>query len=95
VINGLVFHPYILQRYNMAHPIPGNTCPYCGHNYTHAGGPKNPPVEGDFSVCIRCSEPAVFDEHLKLRKPSDAELIAMSMSNELEDVVKRVRALPP
>lgn len=68
-----------------------NHCPYCNHKFTHAGGQDHPPEPDDYSVCIRCAKPAIFDHDLKLRKPNEAELVAMAMDDDLEDMIQRVR----
>jgi hypothetical protein len=36
------------------------------------------PNPGDFSICIKCKETLVFDNDLKLRRPTAEELNEMS-----------------
>jgi hypothetical protein len=55
-------------------------CAYCGHEVTaatslsHEGATPKP---GDPTLCIECGEWLWFDDHLRLRKPTDDELMML------------------
>jgi hypothetical protein len=50
-------------------------CPYCKHKLDTATNTEDnqQPQPGDFSVCINCAEPLVFDEDMDLRPCTLAE----------------------
>jgi len=56
--------------------LPPDHCPHCGHEITAASifGQKVAPSPEDFTVCIECRKLAVFDEKLRLRKPTPDEI---------------------
>lgn len=62
---------------------PDNRCPYCNALTDCATDPfdDSRPSPGDASVCIKCSEVAVFADDLSLRKPTEEE--AMDFSSDL------------
>jgi len=64
-----------MRKYQKDYNIPDNNCPYCGHYVDQAMQENNlcAPGPGDICICIRCSEVAVFDDTLRLRKPTQAE----------------------
>lgn len=58
---------------------PPTACPSCRARVsgaTHVGGPAGPraPHPGAATVCAYCAAPAVYDDELQLRHPTDAEL---------------------
>jgi hypothetical protein len=67
-------------------------CLNCGHKFDHAGSVKEqkPPEPGDGCLCIACSHIMVFDENLRLREATPAELDALAAD---DDVVKTAIAL--
>lgn len=68
------------------HPIPDQLCPHCGHGVTHAGAlieKTAAPRPGDWSVCIRCGEVAVFDVGLRQRKPDPIEAAAAALDRKV------------
>ena len=46
------------------------------------------PVEGNFTVCVYCSHLMVFDTELKLRQPTDDEIIAAAAN---PDIIRAMR----
>ena len=62
---------------NVAHTDLDQECPLCGYVMnavtcvTEKGGVR--PQEGDTTICASCVRPLMFDESLKLRKPSKLE----------------------
>jgi hypothetical protein len=59
--------------------IPEQCCPFCGKSITTVKG-EGLPIEGDVTVCYECLEISVFDDQLKMRKPTadeEKEFIAM------------------
>lgn len=48
-------------------------CWSCGKELDGATGKEGGPSPGDFSLCVECGELNVYDDNLKLRKPTDDE----------------------
>jgi hypothetical protein len=64
-------------------------CPKCGYAmdaHTGTAGNKEPPRPGDIGVCVGCMSPFIFDENLKLREPTDAEMDAIP-----KDIMVKIR----
>lgn len=57
-------------------PTPKSVCPYCDHVLDTAGGGERAPEAGDLTICVYCTQPLVFDEHVRARKPNDGEIEA-------------------
>lgn len=52
-------------------------CPHCGHRLnasSNAASDPAAPVEGDYTLCVRCHEVLVFGPELQLRVPKLVEL---------------------
>jgi hypothetical protein len=63
-----------------------NTCPHCGYRTTKASlecGPVSSPTPGAVSLCLRCGEWSIFDQQLKLRKPTDDEFMEIAEDEDL------------
>ena len=61
-------------------------CPFCGtyHNAatdTDFGGSM--PCPGDIAVCFDCTAVAVYDDDLRLRRPTDAESAEIKRDPEI------------
>ena len=58
--------------------VPITFCPFCGHTLDAAtAGPMTPeatPGPGDVTLCVGCVNVLIFDDDLKARKPTPAEL---------------------
>lgn len=52
-------------------------CPTCGSSCNYWGDfadANSKPGPGDFTICFGCTDLLVFTAHMKVRKPTDAEL---------------------
>lgn len=53
-------------------------CPFCNYILNAAtAGPHNPdasPEPNDATICINCGGVLIYDEHTRVRKPTDQEL---------------------
>jgi hypothetical protein len=60
---------------------PACRCPYCGRKLSAAShfSEEVAPHPGDISICIGCGEVLLFDEGLRVRRPTTAELIELQM----------------
>lgn len=73
--------------------IPAN-CPYCGrHHDLHSSRENIKPTPGDISLCIGCSEIAVFTDDLQLRKPTEAEVDIIDADEDLQHELSKLRAV--
>jgi hypothetical protein len=73
---------------------PESKCPYCGARLNYAtplGEPSNTPDPGSVSLCIRCCQWLVFDRELKLRKPTQGELVTIKAEPFLQDVQRKAQ----
>jgi len=72
-------------------------CPYCRHLLRDAqrvdeGDPAEAPAPGAVAICPYCTKTAMFDENVKLRKVTDAELAELQRSRSyllLRTLVRR------
>lgn len=59
------------------HRTKPDRCPDCGKTIDAAGNASldetGPPSPGDWSLCFACSAVLVFDENLRVRRPTLAE----------------------
>lgn len=65
----------------MSTRTPTCNCPWCSEEVTAATDPKDEgksPSSGDATLCLYCGEWCVFDTDLTLRKPTDAEFVALA-----------------
>jgi hypothetical protein len=72
--------------------VPMSRCTNCGEENDGALGigVDKSPRPGDYSLCIECGHLMVFDEQLKVRDPTSAELDAIAGN---ENLVKASNAL--
>ena len=68
------------------HRVPGSRCPLCGHKLDAAMGidSDEPPDPGDYSVCINCASPLVYNDDLSLRLMTGQELRELHPQNRRE-----------
>jgi hypothetical protein len=81
--------------------LPGSDCPYCSKRLDAATSTEGDhrPKPGDTSFCLYCAHPLVFDESLRLRKPTAEEMREFAADRHfqvvwdavLKDVVARER----
>ena len=74
--------------------LPISQCPYCGQRLDAASPADHSdavPAPGDFTVCIICASPLVFDRKLRVRKPKPGEVPADCEGLDL--VMRAVRSL--
>ena len=76
------------------HQIIESSCPSCGEAMTGAAGVESDdaPTPGDISVCLYCRALLVFGNDLKLRMPTDAELIEMAGNKQMIAIVNAIGA---
>lgn len=60
-------------RFDKTSKMPVSSCPCCGRALDGATGDAPKPEPGDFTICLYCAEPALFDEDLQLRAPTGEE----------------------
>ena len=75
--------------------LPADACPYCGHPLDAASSrdPQARPSPGDETLCIECGEWLVFGDELRLRKPSDDELVKIGLDPDAQLVRRAWRNL--
>ena len=80
------------QRMQDGLRLPAMKCVGCGTKLdgaTHPDDENAIPSPGDYSICLYCGALSVFDDTLKLRPPSIAELMAIAGTNVLLDLQRR------
>lgn len=75
--------------------VPKTECPYCGkvNDLASSFKGKEKPEPGDISICIKCAGILVFDEELRIRRPTDSELINIQTSQSWSEVAKVIQAV--
>lgn len=71
----------VLNAYAKNIRVPMSRCPNCDEPNDYAGavdGSDAKPRPGDASICWRCGHLCVFDEDLRLKNPSDAQITAIA-----------------
>ena len=70
--------------------VPKMRCANCGKRLDRASGVVDrqarnvqKPIPGDISLCIGCGHLSVFDENLRLRPPTDDEVIKWAGDDRL------------
>jgi hypothetical protein len=70
--------------------VPETSCANCGKRLDRASGVVDKharnfkrPQAGDLSLCIGCGHVSVFDEDLRLRPPTDAEIVKWAADDRL------------
>jgi hypothetical protein len=70
--------------------VPETSCANCGKRLDRASGVVDKharnfkrPQAGDLSLCIGCGHVSVFDENLRLREPTDAEIVRWAADDRL------------
>lgn len=55
-------------------------CPWCGKkNEVNRGvGHDEPPSPGDVSICFECTQLGVYDDEMRMRKPTAEEAVVLS-----------------
>lgn len=72
---------------------PSTTCYNCGKLLdmaTNAGRKVFDPHPGAISICLYCLAIAVFDEDLRLRKPTEEEAETFANSEQIQTAIKRL-----
>ena len=76
------------------HIIDPSPCSFCGAKLDRAYSPNGHEIEpGDFSICIYCRELGVYDNDMKLRKPTEEEYIEIAGSSQLREYSKAFRRI--
>jgi hypothetical protein len=73
--------------------LPMDECPVCHYEFdsatlVHGDGRPSP---GNFTLCMKCGEILIFDEHLKVQPPSVSQL--MNLSPGLSRILDRAQRL--
>jgi hypothetical protein len=71
--------------------FPPLQCTFCGHvhdatTFLPQQGQEHPPVDGDYSLCIECGEPSIFQigslGGVTLRRPNAHELAEFAVDHQ-------------
>lgn len=77
--------------------LPESKCVRCGYVIDMATSLADPevhiPKAGDISLCLKCGLLSLFDENLKLRAPSDEEIVELLKNKEEWDQVCKAVAI--
>lgn len=77
--------------------VPLSKCPNCGYKLDACTatkpGPDVRPSPGDASVCYRCGEILVFDERLRIVRPTPQQLAELRASKKLWRILERASLL--
>jgi hypothetical protein len=71
------------------HDTLNDSCPFCGKQIdcaTNTDDQKTEPTPGDFSLCMDCGEWLTFDDHLKVRKPTDEEYLEIAEDKDMRKI---------
>ena len=75
--------------------IKPNTCKACGYQFdgaaTIVGDAR--PNPGDYSVCLKCTDVAVFDEQLNVRPATAEEREAARTNPEVRRIIRAIKLL--
>ncbi|MCY3569295.1 MAG: hypothetical protein OXH38_11750 [Chloroflexi bacterium] len=61
-------------KFDRTSQLPASACPTCGKVLDAATGDAPKPSPGDFTICLCCAEPALFDDDLALGAPTGEEV---------------------
>ena len=59
---------------NLDSEVPESSCCECGQQLDGAAGHERP-SPGDYSMCVYCTSLNIFDDDLRLRRPTDEEYL--------------------
>jgi hypothetical protein len=71
---------------------PADKCSSCGYRFnatTDLTGDAVP-RPGDYSICIKCGHLMVFNDDLRLREPTDAEIVEVAGDPQMLDMQKAI-----
>ena len=71
--------------------VPSSPCCECGKMLDGAAGPCKP-SPGDVSLCFECGSLNVFDDDLKLRRPTDEEMLFVAANSEIQELRRSINA---
>jgi hypothetical protein len=73
-------------------PVPESSCPWCGHEMTHAGDPSGmgSPKPGDISICAHCAGFLQLGTDLSVKKlePSTEVHLMANQPEAYENLVQ-------
>lgn len=71
------------MTFRLDHTLPASTCPSCGHalNAVQCFTAGEPPSPGDVAVCGYCGELLVFDDELRHRRATRADLDGLTVGD--------------
>lgn len=88
-----------MNRPSKRHRTVPSSCPYCDYRLDSASNildhDEAGPKPGDWTICISCAQPLVFDENIIVRKPraGEAEAMDAALKAKLELLARAVRTV--
>jgi len=79
---------------NQGQLLPTCTCTTCGKDLDAATDPTGDarPKVGDVSICVYCATLNVYDNDLRFRKPSEAELKEIQKDANIQRLISIIKA---
>ena len=77
------------MRFDTETVTPGLICVECDHAMNRGRGPGTP-GPGDFSLCIRCGSLNVFEQQMRFRRPTDAEMLEAAADREIQAIRRAI-----
>jgi hypothetical protein len=75
--------------------IPQQRCSRCKHPLDEAccTGGDHKPTPGMISICVECGKITIFDEQLRLREPSEQELLDIGTRSDIVELQLYIASL--
>lgn len=80
------------------HRMKPDRCPHCGAYVDAAGeadGTEGGPEQGSISICLYCARPSVFDNDLRLRKMTPAQMDEVLSDPDVRRAIRAVKIAGP
>ncbi len=81
------------------HRMKPDRCPHCGALVDAAGdlegAEPGAPEPGSISICLYCARPAIFDNDLRLRMPTLAQIDEILSDPDVRRAIKAVKIAGP
>jgi len=76
--------------------VPAGKCCECGHETNRATGVdgRGEPSPGDFSLCVGCASLNVFGADLKVRAPTEEEILKAAADPEVQRARRLLQRIP-
>jgi len=71
-------------------------CPNCGYRLDAATaiGPRAKPTSGDVTICTECRSILVFGDNMRLRWPTDAEMVGIAGDRRIVMAMRALAEMP-